>query len=628
MSIVNVLFRQDWAQALGWTLLHSLWQSLVIITVIFVCLRVIPTIHARLRYSITAVGLFMAFFISLATFTLLYTARSADADVPWYSSTSQQAAANEGVDVPVLDYTFAEVTSFFEENIPFILTAWTIGFTFFGLRFFGGLWYIRKLRQSAIPLHLKWTSFVEHLRSKLGISRAVKLAESPYINTPMVIGYLKPIILIPVGMISGLSTEEVETIFIHELAHIKRHDYLVNLFQSFMEMVFFFNPFIWTLSNHLRKEREYCCDDIVITQHGSSRAYAHALARLAEVRLSGNTFALGLAENKNVLLDRIKRIMEKSAKNYSGKDRMIIPAVLLVAGLLCASWLSIHQENRFQEMPATEQDTSIKKDTKSAKFSEKRIITIDENGQPHEEIVREFNGDEDLRPLVELDVPTKVSPLFPPPALNFPRHPIAPDVDVNIMLDTIPPFGSFDMDRHEWEEFAKAFEEKFRDKFEGFYEAHEKELEQMMKDLEKKFESLESRSIGEQMEHFNLSEEHLEAALEAQEHAMEALKDIDLEHTFENLHEDFERLEHFDVGPFVEMQEQFLDEANFKKYEEALKKALVEDGYLKESETIHNMEWNDGSFKVNGKEIKKEEQNKYRALHDKYMHRGHAGKVE
>jgi beta-lactamase regulating signal transducer with metallopeptidase domain len=537
-------------------------------------------------------------------------------------------AANEGVDVPVLDYTLAAITSFVEENIPFILTAWAVGFTFFGLKFFGGLWYIRKLRHSAIPLHLQWISYIENLRSTLRISRTVKLAESPYINTPMVIGYLKPIILIPVGMISGLSTEQVETIFIHELAHIKRHDYLVNLFQSFMEMVFFFNPFIWTLSNLLRKEREYCCDDVVVSQHGSSLAYAHALARLEEVRLSSNAFALGLAENKNVLLDRIKRIMEKSAKNYSGKDRMIIPAVLLVAGLLCASWLSIHQENRFQEMPTSEQDTSVKKETKSAEFSERRIITIDENGQPHEEVVREFNGDEELRPLVEVDVPTKVSPLIPPPALNLPRHPIAPDVNINIMIDTIPPFGSFDMDRHEWEEFAKAFEENFRGKFESFYETHEKELEEMMKELESKFKSFESQSFNEQMEHFNLSEEHLEAAREAQEHAMEALKNIDLEHTFENLHENFEKLEHFDVEPFVEMQEQFIDEAKFKKYEDALKKALVEDGYLKESETIHHMEWNDGSFKVNGKEIKKEDQNKYRALHDKYMDRGHPGKVE
>jgi beta-lactamase regulating signal transducer with metallopeptidase domain len=628
MNTMNEFFRQDWAQALGWTFLHSLWQSLLIIMVILTCLRVIPSVHARLRYGITCIGLFVAFVLSLATFTLLYTARSADSSPIGYSNTVQQVSVSAGADAPVLEHTLSAITSFLETNIPFILTTWTIGFMIFGLRFFGGLWYIRKLRQSAIPLQARWTSSVERLRSTLGISKAVKLAESVYINTPMVIGYLKPIILIPVGMISGLSTEEVETIFIHELAHIKRHDYLINLFQSFMEMVFFFNPFIWTLSNHLRKEREYCCDDIVISQHGSSLAYAHALARLEEVRLSNNPFALGLAENKNVLLDRIKRIMEKSAKNYSGKDRMIIPAILLVAGLLCASWLSIHQENRFQEFPANEQDTSVKKDSKSAKFSQKRIITIDENGQPHEEIIREFDGDEELRPLVELNVPTEVAPLIPPPALNFPLHPIAPDVDLNIMIDTIPPIGSFDMDTHEWEEFAKAFEENFREKFESFYESHEKELEEMMKDLESKFKSLESRSFDEQIEHFNLTEEHLEAAQEAQEQAMEALRNIDLDHTFEHLHEGLEKLEHFDMEPFSDIPDQFFNEANFKEYERALRKALVEDGYLKGTETVNSMEWNDGSFKVNGKEIKKEDQNKYRALHDKYLDRGHAGKVE
>src|SRR5204862_7511696 len=105
-----------------------------------------------------------------------------------------------------------------------------------------------------------WSNIVQQLARQLHIDRVIPLAQSAHINAPLVIGYIKPVIMIPVGMFSGLSPEQIETIFIHELAHIKRHDYFINVLQSIIEALFFFNPFIWIVSNIIRREREYCCD--------------------------------------------------------------------------------------------------------------------------------------------------------------------------------------------------------------------------------------------------------------------------------------------------------------------------------------------------------------------------------
>src|SRR5690606_16836980 len=106
----------------------------------------------------------------------------------------------------------------------------------------------------------------------------------------------------------------------------------INFIQSVVETIFFFNPFVWILSRLIRREREYCCDDLVVRRYGSARVYADALVQLAETRLSAHGFALSLAEEKNQLLTRIRRIMERSVNNPSGRNRIIVPALLLAVG--------------------------------------------------------------------------------------------------------------------------------------------------------------------------------------------------------------------------------------------------------------------------------------------------------
>jgi beta-lactamase regulating signal transducer with metallopeptidase domain len=185
------------------------------------------------------------------------------------------------------------------------------------MRLFGGWLKVQRLRASAIPVEEQWNERLRILARKLKVNQLVLLAESAMTEAPVVIGYFKPMILIPLGMLGGLSTEQLESIITHELIHIRRRDYLVNLLQSVLEILFFFNPFVWVISGIIRREREHCCDDAVIALHGNPLAYAHALTALEEAKLSRAGIALSLAEDKNQLLNRIKRIMEKSVRTYS-----------------------------------------------------------------------------------------------------------------------------------------------------------------------------------------------------------------------------------------------------------------------------------------------------------------------
>src|SRR5690606_29204229 len=186
-----------------------------------------------------------------------------------------------------------------------------LGFLFLTSRLVMGLKQVSVLRKEATIIDGRWAIRIRELSAQLGILRFVTLAESSRITSPIVIGVLKPMILVPTGMLTGLSTEQLETIFLHELAHIRRYDYLANVVQSLMECIFFFNPFMWMLSGIVRREREYCCDDFVLKHHSSRRAYARALTRLAEIRLARQALGVALGDDKHELLNRIKRIMER-----------------------------------------------------------------------------------------------------------------------------------------------------------------------------------------------------------------------------------------------------------------------------------------------------------------------------
>jgi hypothetical protein len=208
-------------------------------------------------------------------------------------------------------------------------------------------------RKQVLPIDSVWEQHLDKLLLQLQLSRKVKLLISEHIQVPVMIGFLKPLIILPVIMFNNLTAEQLEAILLHELAHIKRNDYLLNIFQSIVETILFFNPFIWLISKNIRIEREHCCDDLVITGKVHPLHYAKALVALEEYRLTVNTLAMAVANNKQHLFHRIKRIMEMKTKNINYTQKLL--AVLIIAvGLVSIAWL-----NPTSAMPEPAKNTEV-----------------------------------------------------------------------------------------------------------------------------------------------------------------------------------------------------------------------------------------------------------------------------
>jgi beta-lactamase regulating signal transducer with metallopeptidase domain len=192
--------------------------------------------------------------------------------------------------------------------MPFFVVTWMLGVGILALRLAGGwLWMQRMKSHGAVPADAALQAIVKRLSRTLHIARTITLLRSPAVDVPTVIGWLRPTVLLPMSALSGLSPLQVEAILAHELAHVRRHDYFVNLLQTLLETLLFYHPAVWWVSGQIRTERENCCDDLAVSLCGDPVVYASALADLEELR--GPASPLVMAANGGVLLKRVKRLL-------------------------------------------------------------------------------------------------------------------------------------------------------------------------------------------------------------------------------------------------------------------------------------------------------------------------------
>jgi hypothetical protein len=537
------------------------------------------------------------------------------------------------------------VNRWINDHIHWIVGAWLVGALFFGGRMLRAWTYTRHMRQVAEPVVGIWKNRLQELAADLGISRSIRLLQSRLIDAPILLGYLKPVILLPVGMMSGLSTEQVETILLHELAHIKRGDYIVNLIQSVAEVVFFFNPWVWAISSQIRLEREQCCDDRVVKLR-SPLTYAQALHQLEEARTINPVFVLAASGNKNQLLNRIKRIMEPSERKEQGREK-VFPALMVILALLGASWFSIQaylpeSKSAVAHDPmglslAAAADTTKKdlKKEKSATYSRKSVTTYDEKGEPHEEVTEEFNGDEELRPMLApgayFDMPD-----FPPFADLAPLAGLAPDslgeMNFNFPFpDSLPGPSFHPQNDRDWEAFGKEFTERFQERFSDFYKKNQPEFDNMMKELEKNLEKMQGN-----MDHMQFGDARMEKEMHRLQEELRRLAPQQKEllrqeglmqrhqQAIKKMEQDMQRRNE-EWGLKMKDHEYHMKsaESKMKVFEKELTALLVKDGYLGKDENIKTINWNDdGSIEVNGKQIKDQDRSKDQELHRKYFKEG------
>lgn len=298
------LLNQPWTERLGWTLLHFLWQG-ILVAALYALARALAggRISARGRYAIACASL------------LAMTA--APALTYWWLGNSGEAAgigdlADWGARQLAPGVPYSPVTDPWQQAMPGIVMAWFAGAAACSLRLLMGFISAAALRRSHhVPVLTEWQQTLDRLIERMHVSRSVRLLATDRVESPSVIGWLRPVILAPVGVLCGLAPEQVEALLAHELAHVRPHDYLVNVLQGIAESLLFYHPAVWWISNQIRAEREHCCDDLAVAASGDVLVYARALAELESMRPAH--FKAALSANDGSLLRRIRRLADPVA---------------------------------------------------------------------------------------------------------------------------------------------------------------------------------------------------------------------------------------------------------------------------------------------------------------------------
>ena len=345
------------AQAIGWALLHLLWQATIVAGILAAVLALIPRQSANARYSAACGALGLVFALFIATAWRAYD--PAVAHVSPAPLTEAQATKITLNNVPVVLATIAAETwrdrllsmvASARQTLPSIVAVWLMGVVFLSSRLLLSWMRARRLaKTNAQPASIQWQRVARRLSESLGLRRAVRLLESSAVEVPSVIGMLRPVILLPASTLTGLTPEQIEMVLAHELAHIRRHDFLVNLLQAVVETLMFYHPAVWWMSRRVRIERENCCDDMAVAVCGNPIQYAKALTRLEELRSAPS---LVVAANGGSLLDRIRRIAGVRAESTAVSARWAAAMITLVVLAIGVGIPSLPAFAQREEQPA------------------------------------------------------------------------------------------------------------------------------------------------------------------------------------------------------------------------------------------------------------------------------------
>jgi TonB family protein len=304
--------------ALDLALLHFIWQGALIASLLWMALVGMRRSSANARYLVSCAALGALVLAPAITVFWMYQRPGAAA----------MGAASAGA--PVF-FQFSATGAHWSALETWALPLWSLGVALFSMRLLWGARSVAAMRRRGVPAEEWICAAVARLAQRMGVQRAVRVLMSELADGPSVIGLLKPAILLPAAAISGLAPDQLEAVLAHELAHIRRYDYLVNVAQMLVEALLFYHPAVWWISSRIRMERELCCDDCAVLACGDGLRYARALTMLERLRVSAP--ALGAMDGP--LAYRIKRLMgvaaeERGTSELAGK---LAGAVALCAAL-------------------------------------------------------------------------------------------------------------------------------------------------------------------------------------------------------------------------------------------------------------------------------------------------------
>ena len=318
-----------WTQALSAALLHFVWQGSAVAVVLWAVLFGLRRRPAAWRYAATGAALGLLAALPLATAWIL--ARGA--------ARAPAAAADVAV-TPAAFFTAGgpaagpAAWSWLVRLEGWALPVWSLGVLILSLRLVWGARQVQGLRRRAEPVAAEVREAVTRMAARMGVRQAVSVGISPAAESPSVVGWIRPLILLPSASLLGLTPEQLEAVLAHELAHIRRFDYLVNLAQTLIETLLFYHPAVWWVSARMRHERELCCDDLAVASCGDALCYARALTRLEKLRLAAPEMAM--AATGGPLFYRVQRLMGVSNSGY--RTSRMAAALTLGLGIVCLGW--------------------------------------------------------------------------------------------------------------------------------------------------------------------------------------------------------------------------------------------------------------------------------------------------
>ncbi|TLV02688.1 M56 family metallopeptidase [Dyadobacter luticola] len=333
---------QKLIQALCLTLLHSLWQGLISAVLAGAVLFFTNKQKPALRYHVLCAVLLV--FISCVGLTFFLEVQNlskvSNPGLTFINSNKSLILNKELTVVQARESVswIKYLTEFCKQNAQIIVAIWFLVFGLKSVQAVAGVHYLRKIRtRNVYEPSTFWKTKFRELAEKMQIGQAISMLESGHVTVPMVIGFFKPVVLVPLGLLASLPAAQIEAILLHELAHIRRRDYLVNMMQIFCENVFFFNPAVLWISHLIKEEREHCCDDLAISVMQNKTSFIHALVSFQEYNVSASAFSMTFSKKRNHLLDRIKRIINNNNKPLDAMEKLFVTVSLVAVAALSAA---------------------------------------------------------------------------------------------------------------------------------------------------------------------------------------------------------------------------------------------------------------------------------------------------
>ncbi len=350
------LFNDQIIQALCWSLIHSLWQGLLLAIISGMVILATKRSSPVVRYNCLSVLFLLFVLVTCFTFARQMQLFSINnvAPVHVFKNTEQLLKGNS---IPTTDVVAQKTNleifvTYFNEHASLIVAIWFIILSAQLIKLIANAGYVQRIKHykthASTPY---WKRRMQALAEQLQIKQRVLLLQSEIVKVPVMVGFLKPVILFPFSMMMQLPTEQVEAVLLHELAHIKRKDYFVNLLQNFAEIIFFFNPGLLWISSLIRDERENCCDDIAVNQSKSKKEFIQALVSFQEYNLEKSKYTLAFPGRKNHLLNRIKRIITNNNKTLNNMEKVSLATGIIIVGFVTIAFTKTPKKQQIKNVP-------------------------------------------------------------------------------------------------------------------------------------------------------------------------------------------------------------------------------------------------------------------------------------